>query len=403
MNKVRRKFVLWAAAAIFILLAILLSVINGISFTMAANDADRLTQSIADEGGGLFTDNMNDPQQGYPGAQNGRFGPMGPDSPEMKFSVRYFTVRIIGGIAQVTQFRISAISEQDAADWAMKLSKGTTGWTRGTYRYRVYEKDGNTCVIVIDQGRELLASYRILAISVIGGLLLTAISFIILVFVGKRLFHPLEDADRKQKQFIREAENEFKLPLTVISANTELIERRAGSSAQTDSINRQVRKMTALVRKLSTLSIYEDENDVSAVSLSDLLSAAIDAEKERYESRGIRLETNIAPDVTVNGSAEALRGVCEQLVDNSLKFSVSRALFTLSREGGRITLCASNDARLPDGTADQVFDRFTRLSNANGVEGDGLGLSFVKDAVKVHDGRVEAKVSNGEFCVRILL
>ncbi len=405
-SKIRNRFVLWATAAILVFLTVILSVINGVNFTMAADDADRLTQRIA-EGSGLFSPDGPDAQSGFPAQTaapaNGRFGPMGPDSPEARFSLRYFTVRLSpDGSAELIAYNIAAVGEDDAVRWAQKISGDDTGWTKGTYRYRVYEKNGSRFVTVIDQGRELLPSYRILLISVIGGAAGTLISFFLLLALGKRLFRPLEEADRKQKQFIRDAESEFKIPLTVISANTEMIERSAGQTPQTESINRQVRKMTALVRKISALAIYEDPQDARAsVALSDLLTAQIDREGERFRARNIAVSTEIAPGVTINGNAEAMREICRQLTDNSVKFAKSKAKFTLTGDNDRITLCASNDTDLPDGSVDQVFDRFVRLKNAEAAEGDGLGLAFVKDAVKAHNGRTEAKVTGGEFILKI--
>ena len=53
MNKVRRKFVLYAMIAVFVMLTALLGVINGLNFTMAANDADMITERLA-AGNGRF-------------------------------------------------------------------------------------------------------------------------------------------------------------------------------------------------------------------------------------------------------------------------------------------------------------------------------------------------------------
>ena len=65
MDKVRKKIVLYAMTSIFVLLTVILAIINGVNFTMAADDADMITQVIADrhgafEGGGTGTgDNKN--------------------------------------------------------------------------------------------------------------------------------------------------------------------------------------------------------------------------------------------------------------------------------------------------------------------------------------------------------
>ena len=63
-------------------------------------------------------------------------------------------------------------------------------------------------------------------------------------------------------QFIAKLESQFKMPLTVINANTEIIEKEKGSDEITKSINRQVRKMTGLVRELRELSVFEESDIV---------------------------------------------------------------------------------------------------------------------------------------------
>ena len=47
MNKARKKFIIYAECAIFVLLTLLLSVINVVNFTMVSEDADRITEIIA--------------------------------------------------------------------------------------------------------------------------------------------------------------------------------------------------------------------------------------------------------------------------------------------------------------------------------------------------------------------
>ncbi len=44
MKKVRKQFVICAMAAVFTLLTVLLFIINGVNFTMLAEDADQITQ-----------------------------------------------------------------------------------------------------------------------------------------------------------------------------------------------------------------------------------------------------------------------------------------------------------------------------------------------------------------------
>ncbi len=423
MNKVRNRFVLYAMLSVFALLTVLLSIINGVNFTMAGNDADMLTQMISDRHGAFSdredrgqkkknadhatSDNAQPAFEGKFGEPHG-IGPMGPSSPDMNSSLRYFTYAFDKkGNSEKISFKLSAVTEEEAEAWAKTLSSSavdSTGWTRGTYRYRVYKEGKRTYITVIDQGRELLPSYRILIISIFGEIMGLLISFFVLMTVAKMLFKPLEEADMKQKSFIRKIENDFKLPLTVINASTQVIESENGSSDYTKAINRQVKKMTDLVRDIGSLAIFEENNEaVTKVNLSSTLSYVLDSNKDNFKERNIELETEIEDDVIIDAEDEAIKKMVSELVTNSLRYSLSRASFTLAHEGDRVLLVQSNDTGLPSGPADQVFDRFTVLSNAEGKDTVGLGLSNVKDIVKAHNGRVSAKVGEGMFTLTIAL
>ena len=405
MNKARKKFIIYAECAIFVLLTHLLSVINVVNFTMVSEDADRITEIIASKKGTFEHDAPAEPNTNRQqfGKNKGTFEFMGPDSPELKASTRYFTFSFNEeGKAKKIAFNISAVTEEEAESWARSLINQSTGWTNVNYRYRVYEIKDKTYVTVIDQGRELLPSYRILLISIVGGAVLLGLSLIILIFVGKKLFKPLEESDRKQKQFIANAERDFKMPLTIINANTELLEKEHGQSEQTKIINKQIRKMTALVKDLSVLSISDDKNiPVAKINISDLINRLIDHNRPKFQDKNIELTTNIEDDILLGGNEEIIRKALIELIDNSLKYSVSKANFELKRSKDRIQIRQINDTTLPNGSADQVFDRFTILSNAEGANNAGLGLSYVKDAVSAHNGRCRAKVSDGNFILQI--
>ncbi len=502
MNKTRKRFVLYAMLAVFVLLTVLLAVINVTNYTMAAEDADQLTLVLSENRGQFRTQENEVPEkfsgqpgqgqeqqpgqfsdqpgqfpggsqqfpggqsgqsnqfpggsqqfpggqsgqfpggsQQFPGGQSGQFPgssdqfpggqsgqfpggseqipggqsgqfpggqgsssfpPTGPNSPDMQDSLRYFTARFESdGSGSLTAYNISAVTEEEALNWAASLTKEGTGWTRGSYRYRVWQDGDATLVTIIDQSRELTPCRRILIISLCGLGLGLLISFLFLHFIGKRLFAPLEEADRKQKQFITDAEKDFKVPLTAIDGAAELIEREQGPSEYTTVIHRQVRKMTGLVSGLGNLAIFEEETapcDLSAI-LTDLTARY----QPRFAEKGMRLDAQITPDVTVSGSEELLRRIGEELLGNALKFGGPQTDLTLSRDGQRVRLTVTNDALLADGNYEHAFDRFTRLPNAEGIPGAGLGLASVKDGVKALKGRVSARAEAGKFILQLSL
>ncbi|MBE6990314.1 MAG: HAMP domain-containing histidine kinase [Ruminococcaceae bacterium] len=397
MHKVRKQFILYAVAAVAVLLAVLLTVINGVNFTMASEDADRVTSLLA-EGQGSF----GRPGSTPPVGEFRRIGPMGPDSPELTASIRYFTYAFDeNGRAERVAFALSAVDETEAESWARQLlTKQDTGWTRTTYRYRIYEADGRTFVTVIDQGRELLPSYRILIISVVGGLLAVLISYLVLRVTSEKLFHPLEEADRRQKRFIADAEKAFQVPLTVIHADVELLERAGGASEETRSIDRQVRQMTGLVKDLGALAIFEEVR-TETLDLGALVRDTAAQYEERFRARGLVLRVDAETPVPLQGNREAMEQLVRELLDNALQFSLTKAAISVTESSGRVTLRQTGDTDLPEQNAERIFDRFIRLENAGDTSGVGLGLWRVKEIVRAHNGRQSARIRGGEFLLEI--
>ena len=407
MNKVKKKLIGSALLAVFVLLFVLLGILNTVNFSMAAEDADRLTGMIA-EGKGRFEKEMHFPegtaamQPGTAGTPGFR-GPMGPDSPEMQESLRYFTYRFDkDGNGVPVEFRISALTEEEAAKLAESVKDRTVGWVNTVYRFRVYTIKGETYVTVIDQGRELTSCYRILWISVAGLVIGLMVSLVFLILISNALFRPLEEADRRQKKFIAEAEGELKVPITVIHANVEKIEEEHGPSEASESILRQVKKLSGLAGQLGAMTVLDEGSLLKTqVPLSELLTIEIDSNRSRYGEKGIRLKAEITPDIVREGDADAFARAFSEIVGNGYRFAAEEAEFILAKEEGQIVFTAKNKTPLPDGQYDRVFDRFTTLDQAG--EGSGLGLSYVKDVVKAHNGRLSAKVENGYFILTVRL
>jgi len=401
MRKAVNRFILSAMLAIFVLLTLFLGVINGMNFTLVASDADRVTEMIAGSNGDFRPNGsgMGHGPEGFDHRGLGGMRFMGPDSPELAATTRFFTVVFDkDGQGRLAAYAISAVTEEEAVEWASTLTGETTGWTKTSYRYRVTERDGQTWVTVIDQSRELLPSYRILIASVAGEILGLALSFLFLRLTARRLFRPIEEADRKERRFIADAEAELKVPLTVVSANMELIERASGPTEQTRAVRRQVRRMTDLVRRLGRLAILEEEKAGSA-DLSRALREAVEAAAPRFEEAGLTLEAEIAPDIAVPAAQAACLSLAEEILENARKYGKTHAKVTLRRESERVILTAENDCELPDGEYEEAFDRFTTL--ANGQDGTGLGLAHVKEIVRGEDGRLSARVKDGVFTLRI--
>ena len=160
--------------------------------------------------------------------------------------------------------------------------------------------------------------------------------------------------------------------------------------------------MSGLFKKLQNLSVYDGGTEQTEFDLSGMLAQRLEKRAEAFSSRGIRVIASVSPDVHLKGDTEAIKNVLDELLENALRFSEKEVEINLAKSGDRISLSFANDTELPDGSADQVFDRFTVLENAE-LGSSGLGLSYVRDIVRAHQGRISAKVANGRFTVSIAL
>ena len=84
-KKLRIKFVVYTLISVFVFLGIILSTINIVNFVLVANSADEMTLRIQNNGGHVTPGPNGGPKQGSE--------PFGPDNPDMRDSLRYFTYR----------------------------------------------------------------------------------------------------------------------------------------------------------------------------------------------------------------------------------------------------------------------------------------------------------------------
>ena len=113
------------------------------------------------------------------------------------------------------------------------------------------------------------------------------------------------------------------------------------------------------------------------------------------EEAGMRLETQITPDLPVRGSPELLAQALSNLIDNALKYAgpdgereTSKVIRLIAgREGGRVTISLrDNGPGIPEEARERVVKRFVRLEDSRNRPGFGLGLSLVTAIARLHGG-----------------
>lgn len=391
-KKLRNKIVLYTMLSVFALLAVILTTINVFNFVAVAEEADHVTQRISD----TELNNVN---------MENELGQMGPGSKEVMASQRFFIYNETNGTINL---KMSSISEDEAIEWAKSLSNAASkGWTRTTYRYGIYEKNSNKYIIVVDQYRELNPSYRILIVSMVASALGMVIVFFVSLFVAKKIVEPIEKSDNKQKRFIADAALALKTPVSVISLDNETLISESEEKAPNKSIKHQINKLFDLANDLNALGIAASvKANVSDINLSNVMKDVIYKYERGFKDNKKELNLDIQEDVHFAADLGMMRKMFSELIENSLKYSDSKAYITLKKDEERIVIKFINDSKgIPNGSLDQIFERFYRLDykDHSKYPGSGVGLSIVKEIVEKHNGRVMAKGQDNSFELKIEL
>ena len=336
-------------------------------------------------------------------------------SPETPFETRYFTVKFNtdGDITDIDTLKIAAVDDQRAEAYAKSLyAENKYGGYLNSYKFvRGNTENGEIIYVFLDATRELESMRSFLVSSlVISGLGILSI-FVLMLLLSDVVLKPIIESYEKQKRFITDAGHEMKTPLTVISANAEIIEMECGESQWLTGIKSQVSKLASLTEKLVVLSKMEEgiKLEMSEFLLSDALFDTCGQYKSISMSKGISFKLDISEDLMMVGNEVEIRRCISLLLDNAFRYVNENGWVRVSakKNAGNVEIKISNSASgIEKGSLDRWFDRFYRtdLSRNSDTGGSGIGLSVVKAIVLAHGGSVRAYSDNGdevEFTISI--
>lgn len=394
----RRRFVLIAMLALTVTLALLAASINLTYANRNRRHADFLLDTLYEQGS-------------IPGRRQDR-DELTEESP---FETRYFIVTISADGSELSADldHIAAFDRDGAAGYvAQILSEGRSRGYLGRYRYAVHRNgDGSQTVLVLDCYQEQLAAGAVLRITLAAGGTCWCAVLLLLVLFSRAAVRPFAENLQKQKRFVTDASHELKTPLTIISANADVLALTGGENEWLQSIRSQTQRLDALVQSMVELSRTEEAPENACFSEFDLSTAAEEAIapfRTVAEAQGLTLTAALPPNVRVRGEPDALRRLLSILLENALKYTLPGGCIrvTLTRRGHGAALAVSNPcAPLPPEALAHLFDRFYRAdaSRSRATGGCGIGLSVAQAIARRHRAKLTVAQEHGEIVFRLVL
>ena len=162
----------------------------------------------------------------------------------------------------------------------------------------------------------------------------------------------------------------------------------------------------ALTNKILTISKLENhklemnKTEVELTPIIEKLTEKFKAKAQKPVNFIISLQAK-----TAYADKDYLGEVLSNLIDNAIKYSKeSVEIHITTEESERYTILKVRDNGLGISEADQkvIFQKYERAAAAkrsrrNGASGFGLGLNFVDQVIKAHEGRIFVNSTDGEF------
>lgn len=395
-QKLKRKFFWITATALALVILLVLGAINSLNYFSTARRADEMLRLLASHDGSLPKFDKGRPEP-----------PAGPGdlvlNADTRFKTRYFIVWLDdkSEVIRIDTSHIAAISSEEAMTYGrIVATDGSAQGFQGIYRFRFEQTALGKMVIFLDCSTELQGNRDFLLLSCGMGLLAFFLVAGLALLLSRRAIRPAEEAMEKQRQFLTDASHELKTPLSIISANNDVMELTVGQTQWSESIRSQVCRMDHLLQSMLALSRLEGQKAPyrnAPFSLSEVVEHAVQPFSILAQKTGVSLASQIDTGIFYAGDSESIQHLVSILLENAVKYAGPQGKVTLrlTKAGKAPRLEVENTCQeLPQGDLNQLFNRFYRADTARSREtgGYGIGLAIAQSICQAHHMKLSASI-----------
>ena len=203
--------------------------------------------------------------------------------------------------------------------------------------------------------------------------------------------------------FINNMTHELQTPIANISLASEVLIRDNGKLSREKAThyaqiitaeNQRLKSHVEQVLQTAMLDKGELALKKRAVDLNALIEDVISSFRMRVQSRGGQLKSDLAAlQPILLGDPFHLKNIFYNLLDNADKYSPLVPDITISTRNSKNGLqvaISDKGMGIKKDSHERIFDKFYRESSGDvhDIKGFGLGLTYVREIVKAHQGKV---------------
>jgi two-component system, OmpR family, phosphate regulon sensor histidine kinase PhoR len=252
---------------------------------------------------------------------------------------------------------------------------------------------------------------RATGLTVIPTIILTALLIAIFAYSLMIIFRQ-KKLSMIKNDFINNMTHELKTPISTISLASQMLED--GTITNTPKtiehvsrvINQESKRLSFQVEKVLQMAVFNEGRlklKFKEFDINNTINTILNNFELRIKNKNGLLHSELnATDSHVKGDEVHLTNVIFNLLDNAMKYSKDNPDITVMTENKNEHIAITVKDKgigIPKEHQSQIFDRFYRVptGNVHNVKGFGLGLSYVKKVVDLHNGKIklESAVNKG--------
>ena len=223
------------------------------------------------------------------------------------------------------------------------------------------------------------------------------------VFVYRAVRRELKISEQQQN-FMIAITHELKTPISVAKLNLETMQKRKLDEQQQQRLLQNTLQETNRLNALCNNMLLSSQIEAGGyritneeTNISELIGTCVHDFTIRYPQQ--KIESEIAPNIFIDGDRLLLQILVNNLIDNAQKYSPKDSPLTisLSEKNNRIILQVKDTGKgIAEAEKEKIFNKFYRIGNTatKSAKGTGLGLYLVKKIATQHNANITVTDNN---------
>ncbi len=209
-----------------------------------------------------------------------------------------------------------------------------------------------------------------------------------------QMLERLNESYKNEREFTARAAHELRTPLTIINSQIDLFEEENMDEDEIKNLVTMIKnesdRLSKLVTSLLDLSELRSVTRNEKIELSSLIEEAIQDLSFISDKKNINIE-NLCQEIYIEGSDLLIYRVFYNLIENAIKYNNNKGFVKIySKKNNDFAEIYVEDSGIgiANSEKENIFKAFYRIK-ANEEIGSGLGLSLVKETIKLHRGKIK--------------